>query len=134
LSLQIGGTTAGGETATGHDRLTASGAVALTGGDLKLTLLGTPSFTLGDQLFLIVNNSGSSITGTFATLNGAALNASNIVFGGQQFQLAYNANFSGPGSDGMANDVALVAVPEPHNCTVLAGAFGLLARTRRRHR
>jgi autotransporter-associated beta strand protein len=132
LSLQIGGTTAGGETATGYDQLAASGAVTLTGGDLKLALLGTPTFNLGDRLFLVVNNSGSSVTGTFATVNGAAFDPSNIVIGTQQFQLAYNANFSGAGSDSVANDVALVAVPEPHSCIMLAGALGLLANSRRR--
>jgi autotransporter-associated beta strand protein len=134
LSLQIGGTTPGGESATAYDEVTATGVVTVTGGDLKLSLLGTPTFTLGDRLFLVVNNSGSSVTGTFATVNGAAFDPSNIVLGGQQFQLAYNTNFTGSGSDGMANDVSLVAVPEPNTCTMAAGALGLLASARRRRR
>jgi trimeric autotransporter adhesin len=132
LSLQIGGIVAGGETTTGYDQIKTSGPVTLTGGDLKLTLLGAPTFTFGNQLYLVVNNSGSGVTGVFTTLNGAAFNPSNILLGGNQFQLAYNGNFNGAGSDGIANDVMLVAVPEPNGCIMLPGALGLLASARRR--
>jgi hypothetical protein len=106
-----------------------------TGGDLKLRLLGTPSLTLGDIFFLIVNNSFVSTLGTFATLNGTPFNPDNFAVGGQQFRISYTANFTGDGefSDGVANDLALIAVPEPSTWMVLL-AGGALAWGRRRRR
>lgn len=134
LSLQLGGLTAGGDVATGYDQLIAAGAVTLTGGDLKLAIIDTPTFAFGTQLFLVVNNSGSAITGTFGTVNGSTFDPTNIVVGSQQFQLSYSGNFSGPGSDGIANDLVLVAVPEPGSFAAIAGAMGLLGCVRRRRR
>jgi hypothetical protein len=65
-------------------------------------------------------------------LNGAAFNPSSFLLGGQPFQLAYNGNFSGPGSDGLANDVVLVALPEPGSAVVVSNMLGLLACLHRR--
>jgi autotransporter-associated beta strand protein len=135
LAFEIGGNTAGGESATGYDQFVASGLVTLTGGNLQLTLLGSPTFQTTDELFLIINNSSASVTGAFGsvTLNGSAVNPSDIVLGDQQFQLVYNANFSGSGSDGVANDVALIAlVPEPSAPLMLLGGLGLLGLFHRR--
>ena len=70
---------------------------------------------------------------TFATVNGASYDPSNIVIAGQQFELEYGANFSGAGSDNVANDVALVAVPEPSATALLSGiGVLLLLRPRRK--
>jgi hypothetical protein len=134
LSLQIGGTTAGGESTTGYDQVVAAGAVTFTGGDLKLTLQGTPTFAQGSTLFVVVNNSGSPVTGTFGTMNGASFNASNFVVNGQPFQLTYSANFTGAGSDGVSNDVALIAVPEPGAWMAMLGGMAMLAGFRRSRR
>jgi fibronectin-binding autotransporter adhesin len=134
LTLQLGGTSAGGENTLGYDRITASGAVTLTDADLTLSLIGPSQFNFGDRLFIIVNDSGSAITGTFATVNNAAFDPSNIVIGGKQFQLVYNANFAGSGSDNVANDVVLVAIPEPSSWMVLIGVAGLIGVSRRRHK
>lgn len=134
LSLQIGGTTAGGESTTGYDQIVAAGAVTFTGGDLKLTLQGTPTFAQGSTLFVVVNNSGSPVTGAFGTMNGTSFNASNFVVNGQPFQLTYSANFTGAGSDGVSNDVALIAVPEPGAWMAMLGGMAMLAGFRRSRR
>ncbi|MDB6170933.1 MAG: putative autotransporter protein [Chthoniobacteraceae bacterium] len=128
LAMEIGGA---GEAA--YDRVAASGVVTLEGGDLKLTLLGTPSFAFGDTLFLIANNSHAAVNGTFATLNGSEFTASDILLNGYRFQLSYTANFTGTNSDGLANDVALIAVPEPGAWLAMLAGLGVLAiRTRSR--
>jgi len=129
LAMQIGGTTAGGEVTTGYDQVVASSTVTLTGGDLKLTLNGSPTFSNTDVLYLIVNNSGAAVASQFSTvtLNGSTVaDTSNIMLNGQQFQLVYNANFAGTGSDGIANDVALQAVPEPSTYAMIVGGIGML--------
>ncbi|MES2572259.1 MAG: autotransporter-associated beta strand repeat-containing protein, partial [Verrucomicrobiota bacterium] len=130
LDLQIGGITAGGE--AGYDQVIASGAVNLTGADLKLTLQGTASFHAGDLLYLIANNSASAVTGAFATVNGNPFDPSNILLEGRHFQLTYTANFTGANSDNMANDVALIAVPEPRAWLTMLAGLGLLIGRRRR--
>jgi autotransporter-associated beta strand protein len=137
LAFEIGGATPGGESTTGYDQFIASGAVTLTGGNLALTVLGSPTFNSSDEFFLIINNSGGSqVSGAFGsiTLNGVAVNPSDIMLGGQQFQLVYNADYLGSGSDGIANDVALVAVvvPEPSAPLLLLGGVALLGLSLRR--
>jgi autotransporter-associated beta strand protein len=138
LSMQIGGATAGGDVSTGYDQVVTAATVSLTGGDLKLTLQGAPTFSGSDVLYLIVNNSGSAVTGAFSTvfLNGSLVSdTSNILLNGQQFSLVYSANFAGTGSDNVANDLALVAVPEPGTWgTMLGGLAALLTFQRRRRR
>ncbi|MDB6173449.1 MAG: hypothetical protein JWL59_2760 [Chthoniobacteraceae bacterium] len=132
LVIGVGGESAGGEWIFGYDQITASGAITLTGGDLKLTLLGFPEFSATATFFLIANNSHGAPTGTFATLNGSAFDPSNIILNGRSFQLTYTANFTGSDSDGVANDVALVAVPEPGVWGSIFTGFGLLAIRRPR--
>jgi len=135
LAFEIGGNTPGGENTTGYDQFIASGAVTLTGGNLALTQLGSPTFQSTNELFLIINNSGSTVAGAFGsvTLNGVAVNPSDIVLGNQQFQLIYNADYTGSGSDGIANDVALLAVvPEPSALLLLLGGIALLGLLVRR--
>lgn len=139
LSLQIGGTTAGGEVTTGYDQVIASSTVSLSGGDLKLTLNGSPSFGSSDVLYLIINNSGSAVASQFSTvtLNGSNVSdTNNIILNGQQFALVYNANYTGAGNtDSIGNDIALQAVPEPSTWAMTIGGIGMLVgyqRSRRR--
>ncbi|MFM8765405.1 MAG: hypothetical protein ACKOEZ_11305, partial [Spartobacteria bacterium] len=51
LGIQVGGKTPGG-----CARIVSNSAVTVAGGDLKLTVDGSPKFAAGDLLFLIVNN------------------------------------------------------------------------------
>jgi autotransporter-associated beta strand protein len=132
LDMEIGGVTAGGNSASGYDQIVTAGALDFTGSDLKLTLLGTPTFQSGDTLYLAINNSGSAIAGPFATLNGVAFDPTSFFLNGQQFQLLYGANYAGTGSDGLSNDLALVAVPEPGSWASLLGGFTMLCWLRRR--
>ena len=137
LAMQIGGTTAGGEVSTGYDQVVASSTVTLAGGDLKLTLNGSPTFSGSDVLYLIVNNSGLAVASQFTsvTLNGLAVSdTNNIVLNGQRFALVYNANFAGTGSDGIANDVALQAIPEPSTWVMMIGGMGMLVWSQRARR
>jgi autotransporter-associated beta strand protein len=132
LDLEINGSNAGTALA-GYDEISSSGTVTLTGADLKLTLATGLTFQDGTALTLIVNNSGGLITGQFATLNGAAFDPFNILLNGRTFELHYDGQFTGPGNDGTANDLVLVAVPEPSAAAaVLLGAALLLARRRRK--
>jgi autotransporter-associated beta strand protein len=134
LGMHIGGLTAGGESIFGYDQVTAEGPVMLTGADLALSFRSALTLNNGDQFFLIVNNSNTSITGEFATVNRAPFDPAYFTVGGREFRLNYNGNFAGPGSDGMANDVVLVAVPEPASSFALISGFGFLALSRRRCR
>jgi autotransporter-associated beta strand protein len=114
-----------------YDRITASGPVALDDADLKLSRIGSIPFGLGDHLYIVINNSGTTVIGTFATVNGTAFDPMNFLVGGQQFRLQYNGNYAGPNSDGMANDVVLVAIPEPRSWLTLVGTLFLSGLTRR---
>ena len=132
LALEIGGTGPG----TSYDQIVVtSGSVSLlTGaGILQLTTLGSPTFTQADTLFLVVNNGGLAVTGTFAavTVGGVATDPNAIFLGGQQFQLSYTANFTGAGNDGQSNDIALVGVPEPGTWAMMTGGLGILVAFRR---
>ncbi len=64
LAIQVGGMTAGGESTTGYDRVTTTtGNVTLTGGDLQLSLMGTPAMAGDALLFIIVNGGSNAVTG-----------------------------------------------------------------------
>ena len=135
LAMQIGGSNAGGEVSTGYDQIVASSTVSLSGGDLKLTLNGSPTFGSSDVLYLIINNSTAAVASQFSTvtLNGGTVSdTGNIVLNGQQFSLVYNANFAG--GDNVANDVALMAVPEPGTWAMVMGGFGMLIAAQRMRR
>lgn len=117
-----------------YDQISSSGAVTLSGADLKLTLATGATFQEGATLSLLINNSGSAITGQFATLNGAPFDPAAIVLNGQLFALHYDGNFADAGSDGFANDVTLTAVPEPRTALALVLGASLLLTRRRRPR
>ncbi|MCX6969235.1 MAG: hypothetical protein NTV93_03655 [Verrucomicrobia bacterium] len=97
----------------GSGRVVSNGLVTVAGGSLDLTVDGALKFAAGDVMFLIVNNSKLPVSGAFKSVSvgGVAVaNTNHIVINGQPFQLVYNANYSGAGSDNMANDVALAPV------------------------
>jgi autotransporter-associated beta strand protein len=134
LALQIGGNTAGGESSTGYDQIVASGLVTLAGGDLKLTVQGTPALTSSDALYLVINNSSNAVVNAFNSISldgNMVSDPSNITINGVQFALVYNANYSGVGSDGLANDIALLAVPEASTWSLVFGSFGMLSLAQR---
>jgi hypothetical protein len=82
--------------------------------------------------FLIVDNTSTDAvggtTGRF-TLNGPAgvlSEGEEFLLGAQLFSITYQGGVG-------ANDVILVALPEPSTAAVMAGAVGLLALRRRRN-
>jgi len=136
LSLDLNGTTAG----TQYDRLVAtSGSIAL-GGDLKITLGYKP--TVGDVFYIVLNQGGSAVTGTFSNAADQG-NGTGLVGGlfGDTYLVSYTANAALGGSagfgTGLGHDIALklVTVPEPSALTGLLTGFGSLlglGRFRRR--
>jgi autotransporter-associated beta strand protein len=153
LQIEIGGATAG----TQHDRLNvlgANGTVSLTNSTLEggaingytFTLPtfngGTNQYDLDGQVYwiLTLDDSGSSLGGTkFANTLAPDVRLTaydSIILGGQAFAINYTANFATSDfSIGAGNDVAIMAIPEPHTMSMLAGSLGLalgLQRFRRR--
>ena len=130
LAMQLGGTTANGVVAS--DRLNVTGTVDITGADLKLDLATGFTQTSSDLFFLITNNGADSITGTFATINGASFDPNNILINGIRYKITYTADFenvNGPLFTG-GNDIALM-IPEPGTWALLVGGIGMLASLKR---
>ncbi|MGC3989740.1 MAG: hypothetical protein QM796_08705 [Chthoniobacteraceae bacterium] len=134
LEMAVGRVSAGADSSLNSDysdRLTVSGTISLAG-DLDISLLTATNYSLaqGDELYLIINNGSSAISGTFDTINGVGSGiAQDTVFSvnGVQFQLSYTASTSGGAFDGGGNSVALLVVPEPGSAgLVWSGVCGLL--------
>ncbi len=125
LSIELGGTTAGAAS-NGYDRVGVTGGITL-GGDLQGALIGGFHPAHGDLFFIIVNDGADAVSGTFAGLaQGAA-----VSLGGSNFTISYTGDSVGNTITG-GNDVALMAVPEPHACTAAFGGIFLLAARSRR--
>lgn len=91
-----------------------AGDVSIAGSDLDLIFSDGGSPPKDKPIFLVVRQGNGSIAGTFKTVsvNGAvASDANNIPLNGAKFRLVYNAGFTGTGSDGSGNDIALIPMP-----------------------
>jgi hypothetical protein len=97
-----------GPATVGPGQVVASGAVALGSATLNATLASGYTPKVGDQLTIIRNTSGSSVTGRFAGL----LEGSTVVISGFPFRITYQGRAGG--------DVVLTALPSPTTITVLA--------------
>ncbi|MCX6969241.1 MAG: autotransporter-associated beta strand repeat-containing protein [Verrucomicrobia bacterium] len=89
-----------------------AGDVSIAGSDLDLIISDAGSPPGDKPIFLIVSQ--GTVTGTFKTVSlngGAPIDANNIPLNGKKFRLVYNGRFSGAGSDGSANDIALMPMP-----------------------
>jgi len=129
LSMQVtNGTTAGS-----YDQVVVSGFVTLAG-TLDLSSLATMT-TLGDSITLIVNNSGQDAAseGFFSTV---LVGGTSVSLGsGNTFSItsgtsttSYQLTFvsSSASTDGVANDLELMVVPEPSTWAMLLGGIGTL--------
>jgi fibronectin-binding autotransporter adhesin len=118
FAAEINGTTAG----AGYGQLAANSTVSIDSTAVfSLTLGYAPA--PGDQFALISLASGS-IAGTFSGLPEGG--TTSAAFGGNSYD--FTASYQG----GTGNDFVLTAVPEPAVSGFLAGALGLLLRSRRR--
>lgn len=133
LTFDIRGLTAG----TGYDQIQTSGSVMLLGADLELNL-GTLS--IGDGVYyLVVNGGGGAVggDGVFASLGGADVSSladgqslaqgGHFFVGTQEFVISYTADSATGMFEGVGNDIALMAVPEPSTWATLFGGFSLLS-------
>jgi hypothetical protein len=146
LTIEIGGTAIGGNTAAGYDQisiLSPTTSATVSNGVLDLVDLTTGPLPPDALLFILVNHGTGGPSGAFGgvTLGGSNVpNRTNIVIGGQRFSLVNTANFDGisgvyGGFASGGNDVALVAVPEPATVlTLLGGTATLLGLQRSRRR
>jgi hypothetical protein len=121
-TAEIAGTTAGSQ----YDQIGVNGAVDISGGSL-VTLFSGAGYSMGNLLFILLNDSTDAITGNYA---GFAQGATVATYGGFDWQISYFADSTGNTFMG-GNDIALVAIPEP-NTSVLIGGLGVLALLRRR--
>jgi autotransporter-associated beta strand protein len=103
---ELDGTTPGNGT-TGYDQVIASGAINLAGAKLSSSIGGGYTPTLGDQLTIIHNSSGSGVTGTFANLP----EGSGFSISGSLFRITYQGGSS-------HQDVVLRAVAATTTTTV----------------
>jgi CSLREA domain-containing protein len=101
LGIELDPTNSGGLGTT--DNLNVTGTVSLTGGNLALSLLSSP--TIGQQFQIVTNDGSDTVTGTFATINGAALSGNSFVVGSYGFSLDYTG--------GTGNDVVLTITEVP---------------------
>jgi autotransporter-associated beta strand protein len=123
LGIELDPTNSGGLGTS--DNLNVTGTVALTGGNLALSILSLP--TVGQQFQIITNDGSDPVVGTFTTANGNPIVGNSFTVSGDTFSINY--------AGGTGNDVVLTAtaVPEPAAIgTIGLAALGLLARRRRR--
>lgn len=119
-----------GNGAGNHDQLVVNGSVSLSGAILSAVMNYHASTS--DVFWLVLNDGGDAVTGTFAGLaEGATVNLG--VYGTEVFtaQISYTGNFATGMVDGSGNDIVLynvVPAPGAAGLLMLAGCVG----TRRR--
>jgi hypothetical protein len=96
LDLELNGTTAG----TQYDQVAVTGAVALGGATLSVSLGFVP--TGGEVFTIIANDAVDPVVGTFAGLPEGSI----LIANGKSLRISY------AGGDG--NDVTLTALAYPH--------------------
>jgi fibronectin-binding autotransporter adhesin len=111
-----------GDGSTGYDQVLIQGADADVSldGTLAVAFGGSGWATVGDQLWIIRNDTGGDLTGTFSNAADGTVVAN---FAGINWQVFYNADYATGALSG-GNDVLLAAVPEPS--TLLLAGLGLL--------
>ena len=97
FDVTINGTTAG----TNYDQLAAGGAINLAGASLNIST-GSFNPVAGTKFTILLNTSGSAITGTFGNVGSGG----TIVASGHTFSITYTG-----GTDG--RDIVLTAVSPP---------------------
>ena len=122
-NAEITGNTAG---VGGYDQIAVTGTVSITGGSL-VALFSSGSYSLGDKLFILLNDDSDAVIGTYAGFSQGDVIAS---YGGFDWQISYLADSGGNTITG-GNDIALMAVPEP-NVAALIGGLGAICLLRRR--
>ncbi len=130
LALTLAGTSFG----TQYPGVGITGGAITLGGDLQLTLGYTPA--VGDIFFLVVNQAGSTINGTFSNAVDQGNGTGLITAGGDQFLVSYSANYASDSFTG-GQDIALQVmsvVPEPSTWTALLGGATMLLGLRRRRK
>jgi hypothetical protein len=96
-------------------------------GDLQGSLINGYSPALDTLYFIIANDGGDAVSGTF---NGLAQDAT-VSFGGREFQVSYTGNIATLSFTG-GNDVVLKAIPEPGAWTLFFAGLALLFARRDR--
>jgi autotransporter-associated beta strand protein len=104
LSLELGGTTGGGTSATLYGEVSVTGTVTL-GGAAQISLFGGFTPAVNDVFYVILNNGSGAVSGTFSNAPGNL-----ITSGGVEYQVNYAA--TGYGS-AVANDVSLTVLSVP---------------------
>ncbi len=127
LAMQLGATTAG---VGASDRVNVTGSVDVTNSDLLLSTITGYAPATNDVFYLVIKDgaAANAVTGNFAFLNGVSTTlteGSTFTFGGQGYQITYQANFEGSSFTG-GNDIALQAVPEPSTWAMMVGGVGAL--------
>jgi hypothetical protein len=118
----------------GVSAITSAGAVIIDpvnqAAAIANLLVSATNGPIANVVLLINNNSGTAVTGVFDAVNGVTggNEGTKIDFGGMEYLLTYVYNAAG--GDGIANDVALVLVPEPVTIALLG--LGFLAMRRRK--
>lgn len=110
-----------------YDQISVTGAVDVTGGSLAAMFSGS-GYADGNLIFILLNDGGDAVTGTYA---GLAQGATVANYDGLDWQIYYDAD-SGANSVTGGNDIALFAVAIPEPRAALLGALGLLALLRRK--